>query len=158
MIPRRWRNSLAKEHLAQHLVLDGDSTALHMQARQRNRHCVCVCVCARIFFFSFSSVCRHIQELCCLYFFVLLPAPLPPGNFQLVGRSIVRIIGSLTISHCAYGNLVALGMWAIYPPPHPAIAGKRIPWQEPVPTDTANAPLCGPHFVIRLQVYKRMCI
>ncbi|CAM9819899.1 unnamed protein product, partial [Ectocarpus sp. 4 AP-2014] len=33
VIPRRWRNSLAKEHLAQHKVLDGDSTALHVQER-----------------------------------------------------------------------------------------------------------------------------
>eukprot|EP00752_Nemacystus_decipiens_P001793 g1732.t1 len=33
VIPRRWRNSLAKEHLAQHLVLDGDSMALHVLER-----------------------------------------------------------------------------------------------------------------------------
>lgn len=33
VIPRRWRNSLAKEHLQQHAVLDGDSMALHMQVR-----------------------------------------------------------------------------------------------------------------------------
>ncbi|CAM9927265.1 unnamed protein product [Scytosiphon promiscuus] len=33
VIPRRWRNSLSKEHRSQHLVLDGDSTALHMQER-----------------------------------------------------------------------------------------------------------------------------
>ncbi|CAB1112705.1 unnamed protein product [Ectocarpus sp. CCAP 1310/34] len=33
VIPRRWRNSLAGEHLGQHKVLDGDSTALHVQER-----------------------------------------------------------------------------------------------------------------------------
>lgn len=33
VIPRRWRNSLAKEHLDQHLVLDGDSMALHVLVR-----------------------------------------------------------------------------------------------------------------------------
>eukprot|EP00903_Cladosiphon_okamuranus_P006404 g6269.t1 len=33
VIPRRFRNSLAKEHLGQHLVIDGDSVALHMQER-----------------------------------------------------------------------------------------------------------------------------
>ena len=34
VIPRRWRNSIAKEHLGQHLVLDGDTMALHMQVRE----------------------------------------------------------------------------------------------------------------------------
>lgn len=33
VIPRRWRNSIAKEHLAQHLVLDGDGPLLHAQER-----------------------------------------------------------------------------------------------------------------------------
>ncbi|CAM9418597.1 unnamed protein product [Ectocarpus fasciculatus] len=33
VIPRRFRNSIAKEHLGQHLVLDGDSPALHIQER-----------------------------------------------------------------------------------------------------------------------------
>lgn len=31
VIPRRWRNSIAMEHLQQHDVLDGDSTVLYMQ-------------------------------------------------------------------------------------------------------------------------------
>ncbi|CAN0108768.1 unnamed protein product [Ascophyllum nodosum] len=33
VIPRRWRNSLASEHVRQHLVLDGDTPAVHMQER-----------------------------------------------------------------------------------------------------------------------------
>lgn len=34
VIPRRWRNSIAKEHLTQHDAFDGDSPTLHMQARK----------------------------------------------------------------------------------------------------------------------------
>ena len=36
VIPRKFRNSLAAEHLGQHAVLDGDSVALHIQVPVRD--------------------------------------------------------------------------------------------------------------------------
>ena len=41
VIPRRWRNSLASEHVRQHLVLDGDTPAVHMQARRGKTLSLC---------------------------------------------------------------------------------------------------------------------